>query len=61
MENREVTASSSHAVLISEIADLRRELWMVIAVGKQVAHTMPNAERARLLDALMQAERKLLA
>jgi ribosomal silencing factor RsfS len=56
---KEVTALNSHAALITEIAELRRHIWTIIAVGKQIAHTMPAKERKYLLDTLLEAERHL--
>lgn len=57
--NQEVSASNSHAVLISELTTYRNELRKVIAAGKQVVKALPEKERMILLDAMIEAERKL--
>jgi len=56
MEREEISASNSHAVLISELTDLRRHLWTLIAVGKQVAHLLPALKRTELVEAMVKAE-----
>lgn len=50
---------TSDAQLISEIADLRRHLWQLIAAGKKVVLELPAKERMILLDAMIEAERFL--
>jgi ribosomal silencing factor RsfS len=55
----EVTASNSHAAMATEIAELRRHMWTIIAVAKQVVHTMPAKERKYLLDTILDAEKHL--
>lgn len=57
--SHEVTSSNSHAVLISEIAEMRRLLWLMIAVGKQIVHLLPATERTQLLKEMMAAEKHL--
>lgn len=59
MNPQEVTSSNSHAVLISEIAELRRLLWQVISAGKNVMESLPDRDRMILLDALIEAEKRL--
>lgn len=56
---KQVTASNSHAAMISELADMRRHLWTLIAEVKKIAHHVPNRERVSLLTAATEAERKL--
>lgn len=55
----EVTASNSHAALISELTEYRRICWTLIAEIKKVAHFVPNQDRASLLKEAADAERKL--
>lgn len=54
-----MTALTSQAVLITELTEMRHQLWMLIAVGKQIAHALPARERAELLSAQVEAERAL--
>ena len=50
---------ADRALLVTEYAEIRQELWMLIAVVKQVVHTMPARERAQLLQKAMHAEEVL--
>lgn len=60
MNPPEITGSNSHAVLISEIADLRRLLWQVISAGKNVMESLPDRDKMILLEALIEAEKRLV-
>ena len=55
----EVTASNSHAVMATEIAELRKHLRLLIAKGKQFAHWIPNQYRPEFLQVQMDAEKQL--
>lgn len=57
--SNEHSASNSHAVLISELTDLRRHLWTVISIGKQVVHLLPARERTQLVEVMTKAEEAL--
>lgn len=57
--NKEYSPSESHAVLISELTDLRRHLWTLISLGKQVAHLLPALQRTELVSAMTKAEEAL--
>lgn len=46
----------SHAILIAEYTELLQAARLLIAVCKQVAHSMPARERAQMLDAAIKAE-----
>lgn len=59
MSANEVTATNSHAVLITEIAELRRQCWQVITAAKVVAPLVPITDQAALLEVLIEAERHL--
>lgn len=50
---------TSDSLLISELTELRRQLWQVIKAGKQVVKSLPEKERMILLEALIEAEGKL--
>lgn len=56
---RKLNPSDSHAMLISEMTDYKRHLWTLIAEIKKAAHFVPNRERASLLNAATEAERRI--
>lgn len=45
--------------LISQLAEAQRQVWLMIAVAKQVAHALPPKERQELLKRAMEAESKV--
>lgn len=45
--------------LISQLAEAQRQVWLMIAVAKQVAHALPPKERLALLKQAMEAESKV--
>lgn len=52
-------SSRSESALISELCEMRKQLWQVIAAGKKVVAALPDKERMILLDAMIEAEGKL--
>ena len=58
-QNQEKATAASNTAMITNFAEVRRQLWILIAVVKQVAHTMPAKERDYLLRTAIEAEQKL--
>jgi len=51
-----VSALNSHAVMATEVSDLRKELRDLLGACKKAAPALPANERGELIDQMLKAE-----